>query len=104
MWKVVVGARTDRAASGKLDYRVHAAHPRSGGMAAVGASFPSPLASGGGRLTLMSEVKGRGSDLAFRLTAGRYLVIVIGCTGSEMERGDDGRSSSYSRVSAFRVS
>jgi hypothetical protein len=37
-------------------------------------------------LTLMSEVKGRGSDLAFRLTAGRYLVIVIGCTGSEIER------------------
>ena len=39
-----------------------------------------------GRLTLMSEVKGRGSDLAFRLTAGRFLVMVIGCTGSEMER------------------
>jgi hypothetical protein len=39
-----------------------------------------------GDITLMSEVKGRGSDLAFRLTAGRFLVIVIGCTGSEMER------------------
>ena len=37
-------------------------------------------------LTPMSEVKGRGSDLAFRLTAGRFLVMVIGCTGSEMER------------------
>jgi len=48
----------------------------------------SPIAarSGKGLLTLMSEVKGRGSDLAFRLTAGRFLVIVIGCTGSEMER------------------
>ena len=34
----------------------------------------------------MSEVKGRGSDVAFRLAAGRYLVIVIGCTGPEMER------------------
>ena len=42
------------------------------------------------------KVKGRGSDLAFRLTAGRFLVIVIGCTGSEMEGRDDGRSSSYS--------
>ena len=28
------------------------------------------LRAGEGRLTLMSEVKGRGSDLAFRLTAG----------------------------------
>jgi hypothetical protein len=48
--------------------------------------FLIPARSGLGRLTLMSEVKGRGSDLAFRPTAGRYLVIVIGCTGSEMER------------------
>jgi len=47
-------------------------------------SVPAP--SGEGGLTLMSEVKGRGSDLAFRLTAGRFLVMVIGCTGSEMER------------------
>ena len=29
-------------------------------------------------LTLMSEVKGRGSDLAFRLTAGRFLVSAQG--------------------------
>ena len=48
--------------------------------------LPVRASAGGGRLTLMSEVKGRGSDLAFRLTAGRFLVIVIGCTGSEMER------------------
>jgi hypothetical protein len=48
--------------------------------------FLIPARSGLGQLTLMSEVKGRGSDLAFRPTAGRYLVIVIGCTGSEMER------------------
>src|SRR6516164_11297301 len=48
--------------------------------------LPVLARSGGGRLTLMSEVKGRGSDLAFRPIAGRYLVIVIGCTGSEMER------------------
>src|SRR6516162_1071492 len=43
---------------------------------------PVPARHLEGPLTLMSEVKGRGSDLAFRLTAGRYLVIVIGCTGS----------------------
>src|SRR6516162_662634 len=53
---------------------------------AVSGGSSVPARSGGGRLTLMSEVKGRGSDLAFRLTAGRYLVIVIGCTGPEMER------------------
>ena len=52
------------------------------GRSGIGASFPFPLALA----ELMSEVKGRGSDLAFRLTAGRFLVIVIGCTGSEMER------------------
>src|SRR5215472_15851076 len=34
---------------------------------------PIPVRTGDGPLTLMSEVKGRGSDLAFRLTAGRYL-------------------------------
>ena len=48
--------------------------------------LPVPAGCGRGRLTLMSEVKGRDSDLAFRLTAGRFLVIVIGCKWSEMAR------------------
>src|SRR6516162_3285662 len=81
------------AARGGRGKRVARALPKHEGMvattdrtAAIGRILPVPARSGGGRLTLMSEVKGRGSDLAFRLTAGRFLVMVIGCTGSEMER------------------